>query len=632
MRLTLIAGLLASAVAAAADVTINTSLDRKPISPLIYGVSFGSNAQVTRVGATMRRLGGNVWGRYNWKASTTNEAGDVNYFKNLLFPSADGGVVPDYADRFIVGARAVNTAAMIEVPMIGWVAKPGSSAGIPYTCGFKVSVYGPQDSVDQVDPDCGSGIRPNDGGFITGNDPFETSIPIDAGFVAEWVQHLIATHGSAGDGGVLFYNLGNQPALWHETHRDIHPQRSSYAEIREKFEQYSAAVKDTDPGAQTLGPAAWGWLEYFNSASFDAFDAGLDFTPFYLRTANTLSTLKGKRLLDYLDFHVYPQAITDNHDGTDAVTNAKRLRATRILWDPTYTVESWEVCCPPTEQQILNRMKEWIAAEYPGTKISISSYDFGALDHVNGALTQAELLGIFAREGVDLATLDTALTDNAIGEDAFKLFRNFDNAGGQFGSTSVNASSTTPDMLSAFAAYTPAGKVTVVLINKDPAASQTANLTFTGVEGSGLWRAFRFGSSGRLAAAGTGTIADGTLALTIPAYSAQMVEFTPTGGVPTDAGYQDAGVDAGQDGGPDAGEEDGGTGGGAGGGAGGGSGGGSGGSAGGGTGGGVGGGGKGGGGGTMPPPESCNCTSMNGALFLWALGGLAFLRRRRPTL
>ncbi len=31
----------------------------------------------------------------------------------------------------------------------------------------------------------------------------------------------------------------------------------------------------------------------------------------------------------------------------------------------------------------------------------------------------------------------------------------------------------------------------------------------------------------------------------------------------------------------------------------------------------------------MIPVESCNCASTDGTLFLWALSGLAFVRRRK---
>ena len=213
MRLSALGLVVLSSLANAADVTVDVTSDRHPISPLIYGLNFGTDAQVARTGATVRRFGGNSWSRYNWKVSTTNEGGDGYFFRNLVLPGADGGFAPDYVDRLIAGTRTTSAASLIELPLIGWVARPGSSAGVPYACGFKVSSYGLQSGVDPTDPDCGNGVLP-DGGLLYGNDPLDTSVAIDAGFATEWVQHLVAAFGSASDGGVRFYNLGNQPALW----------------------------------------------------------------------------------------------------------------------------------------------------------------------------------------------------------------------------------------------------------------------------------------------------------------------------------------------------------------------------------------------------------------------------------
>jgi hypothetical protein len=336
-----------------------------------------------------------------------------------------------------------------------------------------------------------------------------------------------------GSGGVKFYNLGNQPALWHQTHRDVHPSRASYAEIKAKLYSYGAAVKAADPKALTLGPGAWGWLEYFDSAAGDRASAGVEFIPFYLRAAKDWESSNGKRLLDYLDIHVYPQATGIT---TGLVTNdakVMRLRSTRILWDPAYKVESWETCCNGDGVlKILPRMREWIAANYPGTKLAVSGYGWGAIDTPNGAIAQADVLGIFGREGVDLATLESPPSVNSVGEDAFKLYRNYDGAGARFGNTSIRATSTSPGGTDAYAAFNDQGRVTVVVINKDLAAADTVKVTFNGMGKAGAWRSFEFGNSGRLAPAGSGSTTDGTVTRTLAAQTAAIFEYVPQGGIP----------------------------------------------------------------------------------------------------
>ena len=41
-----------------------------------------------------------------------------------------------------------------------------------------------------------------------------------------------------------------------------------------------------------------------------------------------------------------------------------------------------------------------IAAHYPGTKLSISEYNYGAGGDISGGIAQADVLGVFGREGL----------------------------------------------------------------------------------------------------------------------------------------------------------------------------------------------------------------------------------------
>jgi len=520
----------------AANVTVDARYDRSPISPDIYGLVLGDDAQVSRMGVTVRRHGGNTMSRFNWKTSTTNTGGDGHFFQTRTTPGADA---------FVTANKAANAKSMIELPSIGFVTQALSAAT---KCAFLVSKYGPQQAVSPEDPDCGNGVKP-DGSKMVGNDPLDTSAAANEAWTVEWVQHLVATFGTAANGGVRFYNLTNQPGLWHETHRDLHPARATYAEVKSVLERNGKAVKAADPSAQTLGPAAWGWLEYFDSAAFEREAMGVDFVPFFLQQAKAYEVANNQRILDYLDIHVYPQAAGVAVDaGTEPTVAEMRLRSTRILWDPSYTVESWENCCYSGVIKAIPRMKQWVAENYPGTKLAISGYGWGVIDTPSGALAEVDVLGILGREGIDLATLEEGPAANGLGEDAFKLYRNYDGAGAQFGTTSIRARSSDA-LLASFSAFDNT-KVTTVLVNKNPSVSAPTTLTFNGMGQTGAYRVFQFGAGGRLAPAGNGNVSGGGLTLNVPAYTAALVEFTPQGGVGAAEQEPDAGlVIPGEDGG-----------------------------------------------------------------------------------
>ena len=84
----------------------------------------------------------------------------------------------------------------------------------------------------------------------------------------------------------------------------------------------------------------------------------------------------------------------------------RRNRSTRSLWDPAYTDETWI----NDKVQLIPRLRNWVNTYYyAGTPIGITEYNWGAENHINGATTQADIYGIFGREGLDLArALDDA--------------------------------------------------------------------------------------------------------------------------------------------------------------------------------------------------------------------------------
>ncbi|MCJ7701080.1 MAG: hypothetical protein MUO62_05820 [Anaerolineales bacterium] len=81
---------------------------------------------------------------------------------------------------------------------------------------------------------------------------------------------------------------------------------------------------------------------------------------------------------------------------TRRFSTAHRLRSTRSLWDLDYIDESWinqPVALIPT-------MKKWIAENYPGTRLGISEWNWGADETMKGALAIADVLGIYGKEEV----------------------------------------------------------------------------------------------------------------------------------------------------------------------------------------------------------------------------------------
>jgi len=475
-------------IAPAADLTlaIDAAAGRHTISDDIYGMNFADEALANELRLPVNRRGGNSTTRYNWLNDTYNTGSDW-YFENIAESNTNTSVLPNgsAADRFVEQNLRTGTRSILTIPLIGWVAKQRRESH-PFDCGFKVSKYGAQDSVDSWDTDCGNGLH--NGSNLTGNDPIDTSVETTTTFVSDWISHLTGRYGTAANGGVSYYNLDNEPMLWNSTHRDVHPAPTSYDELRDRTYLYAPAIKAADPTARTLGPVLWGWCAYFYSAKDNCGSSTDDyqthgntyFVPWYLQQMQTYEQQHGLRILDYLDLHYYPQSGVALTTAGNAELQALRLRSTRSLWDASYVDESWISSTWSDTVRLIPRMREWVSANYPGTRLAVTEYNWGGLESINGALAQADILGIFGREGLDLATLWGPPDSTQPGAYAFRIFRNYDGGGHGFGETSVQAVSSNQANLAVYAAQRTVDKaLTVVIINKQT-TTQTGVVTLAG--------------------------------------------------------------------------------------------------------------------------------------------------------
>jgi hypothetical protein len=440
--------------------SVRVTLDaRKPlhtIDPLIYGASGVEPARAKVLGLSAVRWGGNRSSRYNWKTEADN-AGSDWFFLN--------GKAARWSD-FVNNNRRAGLTSYLTVPMLPWVAKG------PEGWSFSVAKYGPQKKVEQYVADRGDGTRA-DGTPITANDPRETSVPATPEFQAAGIRALPRDPKRP-----MLYALDNEPMLWHATHRDVFPKGLSYDECLDRGVALATAIKGADPAGLVAGPCTWGWTDLMYSAA----DAGSDsyrthadhkahgdkpFLAWYLGGMKSASTRAGKRLLDYVDVHFYPQVQVGGHMVNEGKSSHSRemrtlrLRSTRGLWDPSYRDESW--IREPVA--LIPRVRAWVAQENPGTKLVIGEYSWGGDDDASGAIAQADILGIFGHENVDAAFYWAGV--EGVQRFAFQLYRNPDGSEHGFGDRALPCKSNAADRLAAFAALREDGTLTVVLVNKD---------------------------------------------------------------------------------------------------------------------------------------------------------------------
>jgi hypothetical protein len=283
----------------------------------------------------------------------------------------------------------------------------------------------------------------------------------------EFVAYVKAHAGAAR----VIFSMDNEPDLWSSTHAEVHPKPVTYAELWDRNQRYASAVKRAWSSAEVLGFVSYGWNGYVNLQN--ASDAnGRDFIEWYLDQAKAAEAKGGGRLIDYLDLHWYPEAQGGTTRITDASTAPEvvsaREQAPRSLWDSSYNEKSWIHDSLNGPIDLVHRILGKIAAHYPGTGLAFTEWNYGGGNHISGAIASADVLGIFGRERVSLAT-HWALSDmEAFTYAAFRVYRNFDGQGGKFGDTSVRATSSDVANLSAYASLQASApdQVVVIAINK----------------------------------------------------------------------------------------------------------------------------------------------------------------------
>lgn len=452
-----------------ATITISTNINRHKISPYIYGV----NGNYADSAVKSIRQGGNRWTTYNWETGASNSGKDYNNVTDSYLLSgisndylSKPGCVATYNHSL---AKNLNQFFLTTVQSQGYVAGLGGSVTkAPSKYWYKV-------------------IPKKNGSLSLTPNLTDSTVYID-----EYINFLKTDQGYANKGGINAYSIDNEPELWFETHPMVQANPLSIASLIDKTVSTAFAIKSVDSTALVFGPALANWYGCKNFGGNDNLWNTVYlskykwewFVSMYLDTMKVLSNQKGKRLLDVIDIHWYPEAsgtdgigIVNTSGGSEPISQAAikaRIQNPRSLWDPTY-IEKSNVA-NGSAIQLIPRLKTSINKHYPNTKISISEYRFGSEDHFSGGLAFADVLGVFGREDVFFATKWYATGSTAFqrySKVAFDLFTNYNGKYSSFGDISVQSLSSSNDTLSSFASIDKQKKLHIVVINKMATPTKT---------------------------------------------------------------------------------------------------------------------------------------------------------------
>lgn len=474
------------------------------ISPLVYGLSGAPAEVLADLRPTLNSWGGNPSTRYNWRLGNAwNAASDWNYQNtDYDYDMAERGI-PAH-ENLMLQAKEVGAAVRLAAPTLGWVAKDTN----PESCSFPLP-----------DGSCG------DGGGSNCRDPQETTDP-ELTSVASTSEDIQAWMREMAGAGLLpeFIAMDNEPELWGYTHYDVHPECTTYQEILDKFLEYATAVREVAPEAQITGPVTCCWEYYWHSPAGSRDEALHDDRPFlawFLDQVRAHDEETGTRTLDVLDVHYYPEGLYNDNAEPDIA--ARRLRSTHSLWDYEYTDESWI----GERIALIPRLQALIDAHYPGTRLGISEWNWGADETMNGALAAADVLGILGREEVYFAAYWRYPAPDSPAYQAFKLYTNYDGEGSRFIGDALAVYSDDIDRVTGYGALDEAGTLRVMLIHKQPDAEMPLRVIAGNYAANGQATRYTLTEAGL--SQDSVTAQEGRITLTLPPYSVTLLVFPGAG-------------------------------------------------------------------------------------------------------
>jgi hypothetical protein len=494
----------------AADVKfeVHSNAGRHPISPLIYG----TNQPVASTHYALQRMGGNRLTAFNWENSASNAGVDYMFQNDNHLSSSDvpGAAVTAQFDQ----AKAASASVLLTVPIVDYVAADKLGGGDVRNSGANYLTTRFKQN------------RATKGAPLSAT-PDATDAYVNQDEFVSWVKT------AAGSVPTLF-SLDNEPDLWSSTHPEVHPAAVTYAELVTRTLSFARAIKGVWPEAPVTGFVSYGWNGYVNLQNATDASGKPEFIDYFLDQVSAASTSDGHRLVDYLDLHWYPEAkgggtrIIGN-DTTAAVV-AARVQASRSLWDTTYSETSWIASALGQPIRLLPRLKDKIAAHYPGTQLAFTEWNYGGGNDISGAVACADVLGIFGRDGVGLATYWKLNGTEAYADAAIAGYRNFDGASGAFGDTSLEAISSSDALASIYASVDAANpsRTVLVAINKDTVAHTAALRLAHPVQYAHLEvHTLTSASSSWVAAAAVDAKATNAFVYTLPALSVSVLVPKP---------------------------------------------------------------------------------------------------------
>ena len=510
-------------------VTVNAGLNKKAVSPFIYGrnESFDKPAAFYKdAGLRFARMnGGNNATKYNWRKKIGSHP---DWYNNVYANDWD-------ATSKKVTASHPNMQVMWAFQLLGRVAS--SNAHNFNDWGYNQSKWW-----DGVNQNLAGGGTPNTANpkgkaIVEGNpDLYTMEWPADS--TVEILNHWFGPKGIGLNKNQLrYWNMDNEADVWNGTHDDVMPTLISASKFMDNYIEVAKKARALFPEIKICGPVTtseWQWYIWgeerirINGIYYSWFE-------YFIKRCADEEKASGVRVLDVFDIHQYPYARTDNealqnhrafYDKSYVYPGANGLKTINGGWDESQNKE-----------YVFQRVNDWLAKHYGanhGITLGLSEWSPGPNEPNLASVIYGTHLGTFANNGVEYFTPWNWFT--GMWETLHLYSRNAKKY-------SVSSVSTLENTVSAYTTVNEAAdSMTVIIVNRDMNAARnvTVNLNGFAVPDASFktlqlaslpsTETFKSHSSNALKA-GSVTVSSNSFSITVPKLSttAVILKSTVTG-------------------------------------------------------------------------------------------------------
>jgi hypothetical protein len=460
--------LLLAGRAFAADITVDASSGKKPVSPAIYGknnsLSDDSSRPKTKAewqifrdaGVRLfRDTGGNNSTKYNWRLKLSSHP---DWYNNVY--------AHDW--NFIAKSIQDNTpdaGGLFSFQLIGWAAANKDN-------NFNDWGYNGSQWWSGVNNNWAGGGGPDNGDGDPGAYLEEWTADSTAGILDRW----FGARGLGFDKSRFrYWNMDNEPEIWQSTHDDVVTSPMPAEEFLGKYFAVAKKARALFPEIKLLGPVPaneWQWYAW-NTGKIASGGKNYTWLEYFIKRIAEEQQTSGVRLLDVLDLHFYPYETKP----------ADILQLHRIWFDRKYNYPGangvktsgpggWDNGI--TREYIFGRCGDWLVKYLGpdhGVTFGVSEMGVKGDDPNVTASWYASTLGVFADEGVEVFTP----WDWKIGMwEVLHLFS-------RYGKTArVSSVSSDSVAVSAYSTVNGVGdSLTVILVNRDLSQSRDATVSLS---------------------------------------------------------------------------------------------------------------------------------------------------------